>query len=659
MANKEAKKYRRPSLFINALNRLTAFVYSIFTRGRVGHMLASTDTLCKRSFLASVFSEKVEKRNSTRSKQHGGNPLQRSRVTVILTFLRVFLSALKLNVYGVFFVFYGLFRIVVYYLSILLNGFSQSDQYTLICSLIIMLCSTPLLFSSQSAAQAISNSRVMRNIIVDFLCIPEEKLKVKKQYGGTVYVFTSAVLAMALGFATYFIHPLYVPAIIGVLILLFVIFSNPESGIILTLAATPFLQYFDHSKEFLLVMIITVGISYLCKILQKRRTLSLSPEISMIILFCGFIFVGGLFSAGGYETFRESVSAIIIILGGFLLTYNLISSKKMLSVSVKTLTVSFMIIALIGIWDSFYNGISDRITDTVVGQNIVSITQPDMLFIADRGVVFGMFTILILPLILAYLTKCKTVQSACAAVVLVIITAISAWMCSHYEIIITLIVEFLIFWLLYSHKSLSFMLASSVPIGIMVILYPYAIKYWYWPDISSVLMEYMPANVADNGMHNEVAKSVISMLTDGNLMGIGVGEHAFKSVYPIYSTTVSASADHPMSMWLQILCWSGVFGAVSFVIFVGFMVKRSLGYLIDPYKKDLRGAVLALFCGLMGLLIFGLVYSVWTDMRILYLFWVCTGLLMSYIRLGRDSAEQRKARFSDKNDSSDTELIYY
>ncbi len=656
MADKRIKKHR-PSLLITAVNRLTSFIYSLFTSGRTGDMLSSSNTLCRRSFLASVFNERVEKRNNSSSK-YNETVIERSRVSAVISSVRIFLMSLKLNVYGIFFAFYGLFRTVAYYILTRVNGTASVDEDILIGAGVILFCSIPLLFSSQSAPQAIASSKLMHGIIVDFLCIPEEKLKTRKQYGGTVYVFFSAVLAMVLGAFTYQIHPLYVPALLGIVILLFVVFSNPESGVILMITATPFLQYFEHSSEFLLIMTVLVALAYLCKVLQKRRTVSMSPEISIVIIFCGFIFIGGIGSGGGFETFLDSLSTIMLIFGGLFLTYNLINSEKLLSICSRTLIVSFLLICFVGIWDSVYNGISDRVADSLMGQSLVNMAQPELLYIADRGVVFGMFAILMFPMVLSYITKQNNIQGVCAVIIFVIIAIAAAWMCSHYEIIIALLIELLIYSLLYSHRSLTFVMLASVPLGIVAMMYPYAMENWYWPDISGLLMEYMPASISDNGAFTESSKSVINMLLDGNLSGIGAGSHAFNSVYPVYANAASSAVEQPMSIWLEIMCWSGIFGLASFIIFIVFMTKRSLGYFLSTRNRELRSTALALFCGIIGMLLFGSVYSVWSDMRILYLFWAFVGLLMGYIRLGREKEDRRSSYLSALSDAADAELIF-
>ena len=129
----------------------------------------------------------------------------------------------------------------------------------------------------------------------------------------------------------------------------------------------------------------------------------------MVLLFCGFTVVGSLFSHGGTKTLIDAVIIVVIILGGFLLTYNLVNSEKLLSAAFKTLTVSFVILCILAVWESFFYGISNRIIDRV-SPDITQITSEKLLYLADNGIVFGMFVILIFPMLFAYITKRKSVK---------------------------------------------------------------------------------------------------------------------------------------------------------------------------------------------------------------------------------------------------------
>jgi len=657
MAGKKTKRRSNGSLLAAFTDRMTAKIYSFFVNGRVGDMLSSNDTLCKRSFLARTIEEK-KRSNKHTLLNYPDALMERSVSSRVAHLIRAFLASAKLNVYGMFFVFYGLISAIAYLIPAFVSGFDSFDRYAVILSGVITIAALPLLFSSQSAVTALANSKFLGRMILNVLCVPRERLKVKRQYGGTVCVFVSALLGMICGGISFLTHPLFVPIVMLCITAVFLVFALPETGVIITLAALPFMQYLPSPHIALFIMILITAVSYFCKVLQRKRQFTLSPEITMVMLFCGFIAVGGAFSYGGAQTFADSISATVYILGGFLLTYNLINTEKLLSACFKAITASFIFLCLIGIWESVYNGISARIIDTI-SPTISTITQENMLYILDDGVVFGMFALLVFPILFSYVIKRKSFKGMAAITVLGVILFAAAWMCSHYEIIVALLLEMVLFWLIYSHQSMTFVLFMAIPIGLVALLYPYAVERFAIPDISEILMEYMPAGLPDAELHSSVVRDVVTMIRDGNLFGIGVGEHAFNSIFPIYADEASIGATQPMSLWLQILCWSGIFGLVAFIVFLMFLTKRSLGFLITSDNREQRTKALAAFCGIAVSLLLGFVYGIWVDTRILYLFWTCTGILMGYIRLGNEVDEVRRATYLSSDTEKDVSVQFY
>ena len=652
-----AGKKKRPSLFWGLADRFTAMIYSFFVNGRVGDMLSSRETFSKRSFLAKTLSRKRVGAESTILK-YPEAIMERSVSSRTLLFIRTFLASLKINVYGTFFVFYGLISAIVYLIPAFVSGFVTWDIYSVITSGIIMIMAIPLLFSSKPAVSALAGSRILGRIILNVLCVPEERLKATKQYGGTVLVFLSSILGIAFGVLTYFTHPLYMPILFLGLTAVFLIFAFPETGIIITLAALPFMQYLPKPHIVLFIMIMITTVSYFCKVFQRKRRFDLSPEITMVMLFCAFIVLGGIFAGGGVNVFVDSIAAIVYILGGFVLTYNLVNTAKMLSACLKTITLSFIILCLVGIWESTYNGLSARIIDTF-SPTMSTITGENMLYILDDGVVFGMFALFVFPLLSAYVIKCKSFRGGALYTVGGIILMAAAWMCSHYEIIVALLIELVLFWFIYSHKTMTVTLFTLIPVGIVAILYPYAVEYWAMPDISSILMEYMPASLPDAELYPSVIRDTVAMILDGNWHGIGVGENAFISAFAPYADVVSSGASQPMSLWLQIVCWSGICGLVAFIVFLMFLMRRSLGFLIASDKKEQRGKALALYSGIITAVLLGFVYGIWVDVRILYLFWACTGILMGYVRLGDEDAEIRRAGYMNSDNEKDVSVVFY
>ncbi len=657
MAQRKIKHKRRGSLLWRLADRLTAMIYSFFIHGRIGDMLSSRDTYCRRSLIARTVEQKkieyVKKRADRQTVL-----AQQSFTARAFMFLRGFWAALRINVYGIFFIFYGLSACIAHLIPALINGAYAVDEMNLIISAIFVICSIPLLFSQRAAIEAISSSRFFGRIVHNILCVPEEKLKTRTQYGGTVYMFISSVLGILLGALSIYSHPLVLPIMLLCFLILIAIFALPEIGIITTLALIPFMKYIPEYESVLIIMVLVTGVSYLFKVIKKKRTFTLSPEIAMVILFCGFIAVGGFSSYGGSETFLDSIYAAILILGGFLLTYNIMSSEKLLYACLRTFTASFLVLCLVGIWESVYNGISKRIIDSI-SPNMSSLTDGDILHILDDGVVFGMFAVFVFPLLFAYVTGRKSVYGAVAICSLGVVLISAAWMCSHYEIIVALFIELVIFWFMFSHKTMTVVLFAAVPVGIAVLLYPYAVSFFGLPDISVLLMEYIPASIERSDRSMCVMRDVLTMIADGNLFGIGAGDHAFKVAFSQYAKDASLGAEHPMSFLLQLICWSGIFGLLAFSVFLIFLTKRSLGFFISSKGMELRSKALAIFCGLVAALMLGNVYSIWADIRVMYLFWVFTGLLMGHIRLSDSEEDKKMTEYLNSSTAADVKVVFY
>jgi Kef-type K+ transport system membrane component KefB len=200
---------------------------------------------------------------------------------------------------------------------------------------------------------------------------------------------------------------------------------------------------------------------------------------------------------------------------------------------------------------------------------------------------------------------------------------------------------------------------AAVPVAIVVLLYPYAVSNWHWPDIARILKEYMPASSQNSAVNTEAASVVLSIIFGGNIFGIGAGDQAIRAVLPAYTSAVSYSDIYSASVWLQILCWSGIFGFVCFVVIIGFIAKRSFRCFARSYQKEYQGVGLALFSAILLSLILGLISNIWVNEGMMYLFWINVGLLLSHIRNADSEREKRIAFFADCNDSSDTELIFY
>jgi hypothetical protein len=653
--NKNTTEKRPRRTVWGAVNAFTAFLYSLFINGRIGAIFSSEKLSYKGSVSESILEKNAkEKKNELRS----GSVLEKSRVLGAIAQIRAFLASLSLNVYAIFFTVYGLTAVFIYYVTIATNGKNDHGVSTLITAVIIILCSLPALASSRSAVEVISESRALRWTCLSLLGIPEEKMKVRKNYGGVEYMFMASIIAILFGIFSYFLHSSYLPAVFGIVVAACLIFANPESGVVMTVAAAPFLQFSRAAEPIIIIMILVTAASYAVKIIKRRRTVSLSGEAILSFVFCGFILIAGTFSHGGVVTFKDSLVSVIVILGGFFLSYNLVRGEKRLNSFIRILTVSFLALSVAGLWNMFYNGIADGVMYSI-REDVSPIFENNIIYIADSAEVFGVLAVLTAPLVFSYAAKCKNAKSFAVVLILMAVTFASTYVYGSYEALVAVVIEFFVFWLLYSHKSLSVLIFAALPVGIVAIAYPYISSWLGIGDFGELLAGILPLGSKEASEHLAAVKSTVDMLLDGNLMGIGAGKHAFDSIYPAYSNVVSEGVATPTSFWLQLVCWSGIGGAITFAVTVLALFRKSVGNLMVSRNKKSRTETLALFCSLFASLVFGSVNCLWSDIRMLYLFWVIAGMLSAYVREQTEEDEREISEFENISHATDVEMRFH
>ncbi len=657
MANKRTKgKKAQGSVFLGWIHALCASLISLFSRSRIGRGFADLHLLYRNSLIGRMF-EKSPAADRKKGRLYADSVIEQSRAFGALRSIGDFFALLGMNIYGMFFLAFALASVFIYYISMMFSDGNTHGISAAVLPVVIFICSIPMMVTSRSPVSVASDSRIMRGLLLSFLGVPEEKLKDNRQISGIEYMFISAIVGTLCGVLTYFVHPAYVPISFAVILVICLVLSNPESGVMMTMALAPFLQFFSGQDILLCAMVLLTAVSYTVKILRRKRTVNSSAESVLLAIFCGFILLAGVFSRGGGETLLESIKNVILIFGGFFLAYNLVRGQKKTASCLNIMTATFLVLCFGGLWNVFYNGIAEGVTYSF-RENVQPIFESNILYIADNAAVFGVYSLLIIPMVFSYVSKRRSIKGIAGAVMLSIIAAVTLFVYGSYEALVGLAIEIIVFWMIYSHKSLAYMAMGAIPVAIFVMLYPVLSESFGWYDLETLIEGITPLPLEGSYTHTSTSLSIIDMLKDGNLAGIGAGKHAFLSYYPAYSDVVSLSALSPVSLWLQILCWSGVGGLICFSAFALFMFFNSIGKLTGIKEGSRRCDIAALLCGLFTVILFGFVSDVWSDSRMLWLFFTCAGLLAGALRDVAAENDRLQACFMSDSRGTDLELRF-
>ena len=130
----------------------------------------------------------------------------------------------------------------------------------------------------------------------------------------------------------------------------------------------------------------------------------------------------------------------------------------------------------------------------------------------------------------------------------------------------------------------------------------------------------------------------------------------FEIYYHTYSDTAYGEMIGTGSEWMRLLCWAGIGGVVTFVGFFILICLKAVGRVTTSEKSTSRSNMLALMCGVVGSMLLGSVSCIWTDVRMMYLFFVCCALLVGYISDYRKDEKRISLSYNDCDDAKDIEI---
>lgn len=644
------------SFAIHTLNKLFWLIYSFFARCRLIRSVTSNDKLYNEGVIVDMLKPKMSAAKGA-TVSNAGVLLEKGKSLNVLSKLSNGLTSLAVNIYGTFFLTYSLISLFMYYVRIMLNDQVNNGISVILTSGVVLVCSIPMVITPKSVVNVVSGSRIGRKLVLTFLAFPEEKLKSKAAVGGIEYVISAIVLATLMGALTFFFHPAYALVLIGVLIFICLISANPETCVLATIATVPFLQYSKHADDILGLLIVLGLISYFDKILRKKRTRHPALEGVLVLLLCCFILVAGIFSFSGMDTIVQSINTALIIAGGFFLTYDVIRGKERINTAVKILLSSFAIITLSGIWNMFYNAVVERNIYSLRDE-VAPIFENNVIYIADSATVFSSLSVLLVPLLFANVSRRKNFKGRMFAVVLAFAAVVATYIYGTYEAVVAVSVECLIFLLLYSHKTLTAIFIASMPISAGVIMYPYLMNKFKLPGLLDGLRSILPLNDPGSAYRAENIKCVLLMIKNGAWSGIGVGDKVFEVYYHTYSDAAFGEMIGAGNEWMRLICWSGIGGLVTFAILLVLVCLKAMGHVFTSEKSIARSNMLALMCGIVGSVFLGSVSCIWTDVRMMYMFFVCCALLVGYVHDYRKDEKRRNLLFSDCGDAKAKDIEF-
>ena len=634
-------------------------VPGIISRSRI---LSFLDRLCssvherlKTGFFARIFCSYPEKRIKRTSDDGKSLSFRRKIagriensffVNSVYRTVNFFITC-RLKVYGAFLFAFAAVSGVYYLMAGFLSerGFIPPSSYSVFILTSAVLVSAILLISSRKTLfEAASESRIMKRIL-PVMGIEPEKTSYDGERGRSVVGLIFGIFA---GSLSIFVKPVLIIGALLALIVVALVVSKPEFGVVCLIFIAPLLPTMPVAAFLILVVA-----SYFIKIIRGKRQLAFETVDLFVLIFAALTMFGGLVSLSS-ESLSPSFLRLCLLFGFFIVA-SVKQTRDWLKRYAISVIASAVIVSLYGILMYFVGSkvgptwLDASLFSDISGRAVSTLENPNML---------GEYLILILPIAVSALITgefFKRTQVFFFTLVmgfcLVLTWSRGAWLGFIFALVIML--------LIWHKRSLWLVFGGIVAFPLATFVMP-----------SSILNRFMSiGNLADTSTSYRVNiwRSAIRMVRDRMVTGIGIGEGAWKQIYPDYTLPGIEQAPHSHNLFMQISVEMGIIALIVFltILFLSYQsgftlfLRLSRSEKVDPsglLSNDAAGvipssgrksrssspslkirlAAAGPLCGIFGVLVQGTTDYSWYNYRVYLLFWLILGLAVAFVKNGRE-----------------------
>lgn len=520
------------------------------------------------------------------------------------------LAGMSLSTYGLAVLFFSLFSGIAYVLR-LISGSNPpiSDPILSGAFLLIGIC---LVASNTHLSDALCKSVSISFLLFKVAGANEEYFRTLSKTRGKLWI--AAVIGSFIGLGALVLDVIWImlgfAALIGVLI----IYKIPEFGVVAVLFLTPFLP-----TMVLIGCMMVLLVSFLIKFLRGKRVIHFEWLDLTVLLFAIVFFLAGVFSASPMDSLFPAL-VFICFMCGYYLVVNLIRSTEWIIRCYYAVLSAAIIVALYGIYQNFFGGVSTTWQDTTMfadisGRVVSTFENPNVL---------AEYLIMILPVAAAGFLTAKNISQkllflfmgGILGTCLIFTWSRGAWL--------GFLLGMMLFLLMYSKKTLVLGLLGVFGIPFLPFILP-----------DSIINRFTSiGNLGDTSTSYRVHiwQGTFNMLEDHFLGGIGIGVNVFSKVYPRYALAAIEKAPHSHNLYLQILVETGIIGLFLFLVFLFAFVRHNFTFYAKPQPLKPRLFCAALFCGILSVLAQGMTDYIWYNYRVYLIFWLLIGLTVATAR---------------------------
>lgn len=614
----KSKKEPKKSFFLGKLNTFSEFLYKKLPDSMIGSLLSGKIKTNKNG-LFSFLKEKIrfKERISLPLKRAVAKAFDRSYILNKVDLIIKRLPYMHLKCIGIALFSFGLYTAADFLIKRNMLGQAELDPAFFFTAILSACAGGILSGSAKSCHTAVCESAILRTLAVRILGI--KLVNKEEEASGFGRGNVAFIVGIAAGIMGAWISPYAILATVPILLFVYTTLAHPESGIVALFLLLPFL-----SSAHLSTLCSLLLFSYIVKLIRGKRTFKLRGVDVTVLAISVLFFFGGIFSVTPSES-SELALCLLLLISAYFVVVNTIKTAEWIKRCVYALVCSFILSLILGISGGIINGFAPKVLSELVFFSKNSLFNFNPMLTHLSVVIIPFFSLV------AYSGRSKDRKFICIFITL--LTLVSLAISSSKSALVSALLGLVILLLISSRKSLTVLVSIAVTIPMAIMLLP--------SQISKEITDIFTVSSVSASHRDGVLTTVEKIINDCFPGGIGLGEDAFRRIYPLYSHSSFNSVYDTNSLYTQLMVSLGITGLIIFVIFIALFLRRFFSYYVKSQKdnKFLKQTSVSAFSGICALLIMGITGNIWHEPTVFLLFWLITALTVASIRIAEGQRE--------------------
>ena len=621
---------KSPTMVWDHINRGTAWLYGLVIRSPIGKLMNGYRRADEAFAKGRRYPGRHRCTPMSPARLFLSEAVEGGRTVALLRACLQMLFACPLIAYGLFGLCAGFCGASLYFvMPYIRESMTPSLTYTALSGSLAVL-SLPLVFSAKSLSEALGDSAPGRLILVRLLGVPRDRLSPPKRKAPAGMPYLMALLGVAAGIATLWVHPALIPAALLILGVLGLILSNPEAGVVLSTLSLPVI-WLDRNLLYLPVLLILLTwISYGLKLLSLHRTIRFGLLDMVVLIFGGMMLISGFTGAVvTADTVMRSV-LLFVCLSDYFLIVNLMTTREYIRRCLVGVFISVFFVIVLSYLRIIPVDDLGWLEGSRAGNYLVDTIHAGIEHLSGLWVEHSeLFLVLTFPWLYAYLLHTRRVFRKVTGLISIGLALALIIMTSSVSALLSVVCVTVLFFLLLGHKWLAVGVVSLPALGVggwwVARLYPMS------DALSTILSRSRLFKL-------QLWDSLWHIVWD-HPGGIGVGGDAFAAVYPFYAAPDLGAVTDSGSIFFEILLSYGWGGIILVAAMLFLFLQKSMTCLGHTSATKDRAMILGGVTSLVGAMVFGTVRSFITAPRVFFTLLLVLALCSAYENIIFDESD--------------------